>query len=103
MKTTAVVAPVKDIGTERYISPARASQILSHTLGHGYSRQSIVRLLEAGALAGHQMKSRGRWWILSRSLHVYVESVLGRQAWGLNSFGDVNQVARTDSPTRRPM
>lgn len=66
--------------TEHYVSPARASQILSHTLGHGYSRQSIVRLLESGVLTGHQMTPRGRWWILSSSLRVYAQSILRQDA-----------------------
>lgn len=86
-----------------YLSPARASQILSHTLGHGYSRQSIVRLLEAGALVGHQMTPRGRWWILSSSLRVYADSVLGQHTGERNGFGDLNQVGRNGCSARRRM
>ncbi len=60
------------VATDRYISPARASQIMHWALGHGYSRKSVVRLLEQGALQGHQMKPRGRWWILASSVNEYI-------------------------------
>lgn len=103
MSTKAISAPVKNIAAKRYVSPARASQMLSHALGHGYSRQSVVRLLESGALAGHQMTPRGRWWILSRSLRVYVESVLRQQSWERNGFGEVDHAAVSECSTRWPM
>lgn len=91
------------IEAQRYLSPARASQILSHELGHGYSRQSIVRLLESGALAGHQMTPRGRWWILSGSLRIYIQSVLRQNSRERSGFGDVDQLVTTDCSMRRPM
>lgn len=84
---------------ERYVSPERASQILAHVLGHGYSRQSVLRLLESGVLVGHQMTPRGRWWILSASVRAYAQSVL-KQNEGNNVWmggGGVNQVV-TISP-----
>lgn len=62
----------------RWLSPERASQMLSHMLGHGYSRQSVLRLLEAGDLVAHQMKPRGRWWIEGNSVRAYARRVLGQ-------------------------
>lgn len=91
------------IEAARFLSPARASQILSHALGHGYSRQSIVRLLESGALAGHQMTPRGRWWILSSSLRVYLQSILRQNTRERSGLGDVDQLVTTDCSMRRPM
>jgi hypothetical protein len=90
---------------EHYVSPARASQILSHTLGHGYSRQSIVRLLESGALMGHQMTPRGRWWILSSSLRVYAQSILKQDAGECYGSSDVAvaQLVTVASNSQRPM
>ncbi len=67
-------------GCGRYISPARASQILGAALGHGYSRQSVLRLLEEGLLLGHQMKPRGRWWVVSRSVRTYIASLQDAEA-----------------------
>ena len=83
-------------GSERYVSPARASQMLSYALGHGYSRQSIVRLLEAGILTGHQMTKRGRWWVLSSSLKAYTQSIL---EW--NAAGDVLRSASISESSQR--
>jgi hypothetical protein len=64
----------------RYISPARTSQILGAALGHGYSRQSVLRLLEEGLLLGHQMKPRGRWWIESSSIRAYIAGLQNAEA-----------------------
>jgi hypothetical protein len=84
-----VIASRQGSETEHYVSPARASQILSHILGHGYSRQSIVRLLESGVLTGHQMTPRGRWWILSSSLRVYAQSILRQDTGECASLSSV--------------
>jgi hypothetical protein len=89
--------------TEHYVSPARASQILSHTLGHGYSRQSILRLVESGLLMGHQMKPRGYWWILSSSLRVYAQSILKQNAGECYGLSGVAQLVTVASNSQRPM
>jgi hypothetical protein len=89
--------------TERYISPARASQILSHTLGHGYSRQSVVRLLEAGVLVGHQMKARGRWWILSSSLSAYTQSIFRQNDIECGGVSHIAQLVTNTPRLQRQM
>lgn len=97
------VAFRKTSEAEHYISPARASQILSHSLGHGYSRQSIVRLLESGVLTGHQMKPRGRWWILSSSLRAYAQSILKQDMGEWNGLTGVNQLVTPAPYSQRPI
>jgi hypothetical protein len=72
---------------DRYISPARTSQILGAALGHGYSRQSVLRLLEEGILLGHQMKPRGRWWIVSSSVHAYIAGLQNADAAQIGAIG----------------
>jgi hypothetical protein len=95
----AIVASEMSSKDDRYISPARASQILSRALGHGYSRQSIVRLLESGTLVGHQMTPRGRWWILSSSLRVYIQEILGCS----DGMGSIAQLVTIGQDLRRRM
>jgi hypothetical protein len=91
------------IEKERFLSPARVSQVLSRALGHGYSRQSIVRLLESGVLAGHRMTPRGHWRILSSSVRAYIESIFGQNLRVRSGFGDVDQLVISDSSARRPV
>ena len=97
------IASKKASDAEHYVSPEKASQILSHTLGHGYSRQSIVRLLEAGVLTGHQMIPRGRWWILSSSLRVYAQSILRQNMGECDGLSGVNHLVNIPSYSQRPM
>lgn len=88
---------------ERYISPTRASQILSNALGHVYSRQSVMRLLEAGVLVGHQMKARGHWWILSSSLSAYTQSIFRQNDIECGGLSGVAQLVTDASRLQRSM
>jgi len=60
---------------ERCISPKRASQIMTATLGHGCSIQSIYRLIESGELRAHRMRKLGWWWIEQDSVLEYIHQV----------------------------
>jgi hypothetical protein len=60
----------------RCVSSARASRILANALGHGYSRQSVVRLIEEGSLHAHRLRRRGQWYIDSNSVLKLIQNIL---------------------------
>jgi hypothetical protein len=74
--------------------------MLTRALGHGYSRQSVLRLLESGILAGHQMKPRGRWWILSNSVNSYSARILAQDAGEAARFSGSVRVVNTGGMAR---
>ena len=61
---------------ERYVTPQSASHMLAHALGHGYSRQTVVRLVEEGRLRAHRLPPRGYIWIETDSVLALILSVL---------------------------
>jgi len=76
-------APEKGMGQQnlslrcdRSISPARASQMLTSALGHGYSRQGVYRLIESGDLRAHRVRKGGYLWVEQDSVVELIQRVL---------------------------
>ena len=65
---------------ERCVSPGRAAQILSSALGHGYSRQSVYRLVESGDLKAHRVREGGHIWVDLDSLLELISNALAKPA-----------------------
>ena len=60
---------------DRCISPQRASQMMTDALGHGYSRRSVSRLVESGALRAHRVRKGGWLWIEQDSVRKLIEQI----------------------------
>ncbi len=60
------------------ISTGQAAVLTKHMVGHGFSRHSIVRLIEAGYFVGQKQEKNGRWRIDRASLLTYLEKVRQR-------------------------
>jgi hypothetical protein len=60
----------------RSISPARASQMLTAALGHGYSRQGVYKLIESGDLRAHRVRKGGYLWVEQDSVTALIQRVL---------------------------
>lgn len=65
---------------ERCVPPARAAQILSSALGHGYSRQSVYRLIESGNLKAHRVRQGGHIWVEVDSVLALISKTLAAPA-----------------------
>jgi hypothetical protein len=65
---------------ERCVPPSRAAQILSSALGHGYSRQSVYRLIECGELKAHRMPHGGHIWVDVDSVLALISKTLTEPA-----------------------
>ncbi len=65
---------------ERCVSPGRAAQILASSLGHGYSRQSVYRLIESGELKAHRVRQGGHIWVEVDSVLALISRTLAEPA-----------------------
>jgi hypothetical protein len=80
---TKLKPPQKGVGqqnlplrSDRCISPPRAAQILTSALGHGYSTQSVRRLVESGDLRAHRVRKGGYIWVEQDSVLELIKRVL---------------------------
>jgi hypothetical protein len=65
---------------ERCVSTGRAAQILASSLGHGYSRQSLYRLIESGELKAHRVRHGGHIWVEVDSILALISKTLAEPA-----------------------
>ncbi len=65
---------------ERCVAPQRAAQILASALGHGYSRQSVYRLIESGDLRAHRVRTGGHIWVEVDSVLELISKTLEKPA-----------------------
>lgn len=65
---------------ERCVVPQRAAHILTNALGHGFSRQSVYRLVESGDLRAHRLRRGGRIWIEMDSILDLITKTLNSPA-----------------------
>jgi hypothetical protein len=65
---------------DRCVSPGRAAQIMTSALGHGYSRQSVYRLIESGDLKAHRVRRGARLWVDLDSILALVTKALQEPA-----------------------
>jgi hypothetical protein len=65
---------------DRCVAPERAAQILASALGHGYSRQSVYRLIESGDLKSHRVRRAGRIWVEVDSILELISKTLNDPA-----------------------
>jgi hypothetical protein len=65
---------------DRCVSPGRAAQILASSLGHGYSRQSVYRLIESGDLKAHRVRRGGHIWVDMDSILSLISKTLTEPA-----------------------
>jgi hypothetical protein len=65
---------------DRCVPVQRAAQILASSLGHGYSRQSVRRLIESGDLKAHRVSRGGRIWVDVDSVLTLISKTLAEPA-----------------------